>query len=75
MLHQNNYKVLGQILATMLVQEGPPINIFTPALVAYLVTGSTDGIQPKPSEATGNVRVGLEKVISVIPSAILLNHC
>ena len=51
----------------MIVQEGPPINIFPAALAEYLVKGITDGIRPQPEEATdGHVRVGLEKVTIII---------
>ena len=54
---------MGRILATIIIQEGPSVKIFTPALTEYLVSGSADGIITDPTEATdGHVRFGLEKV-------------
>ena len=63
MLANNMYKVLGKMMSTMVMQEGPPLNIFTPALAHYIIFGTYEDLQPEPSECTdGHVRIGLKKV-------------
>ena len=58
------YKIVGQMFATMLLQEGPPLTIFCPSLATYLTTGTTEGIEPAIMDIyDGHVRRALQQVI------------
>ena len=65
--HQKKlYITLGQILATMTFQEGPPINIFPKGIVDYLVADNILQIDINPQDCIdGHVRHGLETVLKL----------
>ena len=47
-MHQKKmYATIGHMISTMIIQEGPPINIFQQGIVDYIVTSSVDNIQPQ----------------------------
>ena len=67
------YITLGQVLATMTFQEGPPINILPKGIVDYLVA---DQIDIKPQDRIdGHVRHGLETVLKSIIRFFMHQHC
>lgn len=62
-LQNGDYKTVGKMLATMLLQEGPPLTIFTPSLATYLTTGRADTILPETEEIhDGHIRMRLREV-------------
>ena len=64
------YKVLGIIITTMIMQEGPPVNLFSRTIVNYLVSGSAEGIQPRIEDVTDSqIRHDLQKVTCIIQIA------
>ena len=68
-MHQRKmYGTLGRMVATLLMQEGPPLNIFPQGIVDYIVSGSVENVQPQDS-TDGHVRVALDMVSFVCVEA------
>ena len=62
---KGDYKVVGHMLATMLLQEGPPLTLFSPSLAMFLATGDRSTITPHIEEVyDATIRKGLQQVLN-----------
>ena len=69
--NKGHFKVLGNVLATMIAQEGPPLTIFTKSMAMYLTTGNVSLCKPTVDDISDRkVAMDLKKV-----HLLLLNGC